>query len=230
MRVAITRSSEQLADLAARAAKKDIAIVPLPVTRIQPISFQWPDNLPVDQIDWLVFSSAHGVRSFFARLRQLQVGLSRSVRIVAVGEKTAEALGATGRRTEFIPKIATGEAMFDELAERLSPGELVVYAQADSVACDPRKRLAGCNARYVPIVCYRSVERPLDASLVKELAENDLVLFTAPSSVRAFEHQFGRPLARILAIGTTTAAVLTELGWQHSVMKRADVDSVLEYL
>lgn len=230
MRIAITRNPEQLTHLMERAASKNITIVPLPVTRIQPVGFQWPDNLPVDQIDWLVFSSAHGVKHFFDRLRQLQVGLSRSARIVAVGEKTAEALGAMGRRTEFIPSLATGEAMFSDLATRLSSGDLVVYPQAATTAFDPRQLLDEHEARYVPLVCYRSVEQPLDRSLVEELSNSDLVLFTAPSSVNAFAKQFGRPNARILAIGTTTAATMAALGWPHSTMKYADVDSVLEYI
>ncbi len=230
MQVAITRTPEQLAGLASAAAERDITIVPLPVTRIAAVTFQWPDNLPVDNIDWLVFSSANGVKHFFSRLKQLQVGLSKQIKVAAVGEKTARVLGELGWTVRLVPSEAKGDAMFDELVERLSPGSIVVYPQAASIACDPQPKMASAGARYVPLICYRSVKQTLNSALVDKLSENDLILFTAPSSVDAFDTQFGRPRARILAIGSTTAAAMNERGWPHSIMKEANIDSVLEYV
>lgn len=230
MQVAVTRAADQLAQLMSVAADRQITIVPLPVTRIESVSFQWPDNLPVDQIDWLVFSSVNGVTHFFRRIKQLQVGLSRHVKIAAVGDRTAAALQERGWNVQLVPDEARGDVMFDELVSRLSPGSIVVYPQAETIACNPRQKLFTAGARYIPVVCYRSTPQTLDRCIVDGLAERDVILFTAPSSVAAFDAQFGRPRPRILAIGTTTAAALQERGWEHRIMKEAHVDSVLEYV
>ncbi|MCX6833759.1 MAG: hypothetical protein NTW07_01265, partial [candidate division Zixibacteria bacterium] len=63
MRLGITRSAEQLRDLAAKAASRGITIVPLPIIETRSLDFSWPEEL-VETPEWVVVSSAAGVRSF----------------------------------------------------------------------------------------------------------------------------------------------------------------------
>ena len=68
---------------------------------------------------------------------------------------------------------------------------------------------------YREVVCYESVERPVDQYAVTRIKRDDLILFTAPSMVRAFHKQFGDPEARLLAIGHTTAAEMDRHRWAN---------------
>ena len=71
MRLGVTRAAEQLSALSSRASLEGIELVPLPFTRSEPLPFELPSAVPFDKIDWLFFTSANGVRFFFAWLVQL---------------------------------------------------------------------------------------------------------------------------------------------------------------
>jgi uroporphyrinogen-III synthase len=84
---------------------------------------------------------------------------------------------------------------------------------------------------YFPIACYEGTANRLDSSAVEKLTGDDYILFTAPSSVRAYQQLFGVPKARIFAIGRTTATEIENFGWPvANIMVTASVDNILEYI
>jgi uroporphyrinogen-III synthase len=231
-RLAVTRTSSQLSDLAAHAAARGIELVPLPLISVNPVPFDWPSSLPIEQVDWIFFSSANGVTTLLHRLDQLGLHLAPSVRIAAVGSKTADVLGMNGIKVHFIPSDAYGQLLFEEFAEKeLRPGQTLLYARGKSVNFDPQTLFAGKPVTYYAVTCYETVTQPVTAETVARLSSEDFILFTAPSTVDSYAEQYGKPLAKPIAIGRSTAAQMNQYGWFGFItMKHADITTILEYL
>ncbi len=232
MRLGITRSSDQLAELSERASGRGVEVVPLPVIGTRALPFEWPDGCDQERLDWLIFSSSSAVEAFFNRINERSRPLCQRTRIATVGRKTALALERHGLTSEFSPSEAYGEALFRELAETTTITNcVVIYARGREVNYDPTELLTSQGVRYYPVVCYETVAQRVDEGLIRGLSSTDSILFTAPSAVAAFMTQFGAPAARRLAIGRSTALEMSRLGWSPvTVMSQPDVDLVLEYV
>lgn len=232
LRLGITRQLESLKRLTELAVTRDITIVPLPLISAVALPFDWPQKLDIKQIDWLLFSSANGVNAFLSALTEKSLVLSRNTKIAAVGRKTEKAILSHGLTVDFVPSESYGKVMFNELSEQIDlSGKTVVYARAATINYDPAELLAQKEASYFSIVCYDTKAVSVDRSTVSEFSNNDYILFTAPSTVNSYSQQFGKPLAKSIAIGKTTASEMEVCGWTAaSVMREADVEKVLEYV
>jgi uroporphyrinogen III methyltransferase / synthase len=231
-RLAVTRPKEQLADLARQAAAHGIEVVPLPVVATRPFPFLWPEQTPASSLHWVLFSSANAVSAFFNRITELAIVLPETVKFGAIGDRTAEALRARGRTVSFIPTDAYGELLFNEFVDSIvAPGEQVMYARAREVNFDPHALFTEHKIAYHPVICYETISQSVDPELVHGLDTEDYILFTAPSAVRAYHEQFGKPKARSIAIGRTTGSEMNRHGWPVvRWMNKPVIENVLEYL
>ncbi len=232
MRLAISRTEKQLTSLSIRAKEQGVEIIPLPLITIKSIPFDLPADVSLEKVDWLLFSSANGVEAFFTRVSELGLKKDYHTRIGTVGAKTAEAVYKFGYTVDFIPSEAYGTLFFPEFIDGpYEKGQTVLYARGREVNFDPLPLFMDRQASYVPIVCYQGIANRLEPSTVENLTGNDCILFTAPSSVRAYQQLFGAPKARIIAIGRTTAAEIENFGWPvANIMATPSVDNILEYI
>lgn len=232
MRLGITRPADQLRTLADKAAAKGITLVPLPLLEIEPRLFDWPPVTASERVDWLAFTSANGVRTFFDCLEGQGAVLDSRVRTAVIGTRTAEALTERGYKADVISQLPYGESMFTDLALRLvHPKYTLVYARAEKVNYDPARLLASASIEYVPLICYRHVPAIPDRNIVDEFSPDDYILFTAPSTVQQFQQLFGKPAARPIAIGRTTGMAMVTAGWPPAAaLPQPDVEAVLEFI
>jgi uroporphyrinogen-III synthase len=230
VRIGVTRKSEQLSSLQAEAATKGIDVIPLPVTTSRPVAFRWPEGLDSGRIDWLFFTSANGVRFFFEGINGFEIMLGSNVKIGVVGSRTAMALTPYGFKPNFVPQGTHGKALFEEFIQSVAvEGESVVYARARQTNYNPAGLLKRANLGYWSLVCYETTPLPVEPKLVQEFSRDDYILFTAPSAVQSYQVQFGRPMARPVAIGRTTASAMNHCGWLGFItMKKADISNILE--
>lgn len=231
-RLAVTRPPAQLSELALKAAAKGIEVVPLPLISIHEVAFDWPSGLDITRVDWIFFTSANGVSSFLHRLDELEMHLSPSTRFAAVGLKTAAALAQNGLRVSFMPSDAYGQLLFEEFSDKmLQPGQTLVYARGREVNYDPTALFGAKNVNYYAVCCYETVAQAVTTESVARLTEQDFILFTAPSTVDSYAAQYGKPVARPIAIGRSTASQMNQYGWFGFItMKHADITTILEYL
>lgn len=231
-RLAVTRPASQLRELSANGALRNIEIVAVPLIATTEREFQWPVELTPADVDWVFFSSANGVDAFFAQMKRLKVELCPRTRFATVGMKTASALRQMGSESAFSPDEAYGRNLFVEFCRKFArEGEVILYARGATITFDPASLLAQCRMRYYPLVCYDTVPQPIDDTILKDLTSQDHILFTAPSAVMAYHQHHGKPSARLIAIGQSTASEMSRLGWGDIVvMKNADVDTILEYI
>jgi uroporphyrinogen III methyltransferase/synthase len=170
--------------------------------------------------DWIVFTSANGVRAFFAALRSSDPGsaLAKGPSLCAIGTSTAAALRREGAEPDLIPDEFVAEAIVRGLAERgpLLGKRFLLPRAATAREILPRLlREAGATVTDVPV--YRTVpDRSAAERLSRELRSGgiDVVTFTSGSTVASFVDIVGSEIGSTLvaSIGPITSATARSLG------------------
>jgi uroporphyrinogen III methyltransferase/synthase len=180
--------------------------------------------------DWVVFTSANGVR--FALDRLLWLGrdaraLSRA-RLAAIGPKTAEVLLERGLRADRIPATFLAEGLLRAFPRRQVRGKRFLLARGQLAPPYLADELRARGARVDNVVVYRTV-RPAAGrrrEWSRALAAGvDLVTFTSSSTVAHFIETFGARrvaaalrAARIACIGPVTAATARQFGLRTEIV------------
>lgn len=226
VKIVVTRPPARANDLAEplRAAGADVVLAPL--VRIEPTHAPIP---AIDELDWIVFTSANGVEQFFSRVAWVAAS------IACVGPATAAAVRAHGHAVALVPEAFTGSAVADAIAAREAlAGKRVLLARAGGAGTDLPTKLAEAGALVHDVELYVSVPN-YDAVQTVTNAQADVITFTSGSAVRYFIEGGGRLNdARVAVIGPVTAEVARAHGM--SVDMTADphtieglVTAIMEY-
>jgi uroporphyrinogen III methyltransferase/synthase len=191
-RVLITRPKHQADELAQRIVALGGVPHLLPTVEIRE-----PDDwAPVDRAignlatyQWLVFTSSNGVRFFFERLRLLGFDLRAlgSMKLAAIGPKTADALRRYHLDADVVPARFQSEDLAAALADRIEPGERVLLARADRGRDVLRQSLSERND-VDQVAVYSQTDAHIDgAVLLKHLrrGEVDFITLTSTNVARA---------------------------------------------
>jgi uroporphyrinogen-III synthase len=175
--------------------------------------------------EWLIFTSANGVKYFFEEFIRVHVDIRALglIRIAVVGEATAAAVHELHLRVDLQPKKASAEELAKELVSREamdSAKVLVVTGNRNrEVLVD---KLHEARTIVDRLVVYRTVEADASADPVAtdfRVHGADAILFASPSAAQSFfdqaaalklEARAKRPLAG--SIGPSTTATMKQLG------------------
>ena len=224
-RVLVTRPAEQADDLASLLEEQGAEILVQPAIEI----LDPPDWSPVDQalarieeFDWLVFSSANGVRKLLDRLlvthdtRRLG-----GVKLAAIGSATESALRDYHLKPDRVPPIFRAESLADALVDQ-AQGQRYLLARASRGREILAERLTASGGIVEQIVVYTSqdIVTP-DAEIAQALAQETIDWITVTSSAIAgsLASMFGESLrkAKLASISPITSERLRELGYSPSV-------------
>lgn len=227
-RVAVTRAREQASELAAKLSALGADVVELPLITIRP---EVDKESLVDVFaelggyDWIVFTSANGVRHFFELFHRgfddiRALGL---LRFAAVGETTAAAIRELHLKVECQPPTATAEALADELIATGSLDSARVLVITGNLNRDELVvKLEGARAIVDQLQVYRTDRTELkdDPAAADFRARGaDAILFASSSAVQSFADQAGalklaqearRPVAG--SIGPQTSEAMKRVG------------------
>jgi uroporphyrinogen III methyltransferase/synthase len=224
-RVLVTRAREQVSALADRLAALGAEPIEFPAIVVRPLE----DTAELDQAigrlgeyNWVVFTSANGVRATFDRL----VDLGRDARafgrarVAVIGPATAAALAERGIRADFVPATFSSEAVLGEIAPLVESDHSVLLLRADIAPKDLKLGLAGRAGRVDDVTAYRTEPDVSDHEQVERLlAERqiDVVTFTSSSTVCNLVAALGGNTelltgTTIACIGPVTAQTARELG------------------
>jgi uroporphyrinogen III methyltransferase / synthase len=187
----------------------------------------------VASYDWLLFTSAHGVRQFFscrARLGEEERAGERVPRIACVGAETARALTAFEIEATLVATQQDGDGLAHELVATIgkhSARILFPRALRAREALPSALRLMGHTLDVVE--AYRTVlaetSRP---EIINLVAACHIVVLTAPSTAQALLSLLGSVSLLsgkcVASIGPSTTAALSALG--VSATMTADVPSL----
>lgn len=188
---------------------------------------------------WVIFTSANGVRFFFARRQELGLNspLPVSLRWGAIGPATARALAENGIRVEFVPTRYIAEAIVEEIGEIRRQRILLPRAEGARPVLPAGLRAKGAEVEEV--VAYRTLSVAGITSLAQMFTEHkiDMITLASPSAVRSLvEGLGGTPLnalegISVACIGPVTAQVAEELGIKVAIVsKEHTVDGLLKTL
>jgi len=251
--ILVTRTREQAGKLSEQLSAAGAIPLELPVIRIVPPSDWQPLDQALQELctnvayDWLIFTSANGVRMALDRLRSLghDPQVLRAVRIATIGPATAATLENYGLVATLVPQEyiaeSVAQALRDEAARRGVPlaGQRILLARAAEARQVLVDELEQAGARVDVVVAYQTLSVPQDDERGREVIallrrqQLDSITFTSSSTVQHFMYwlsQVAPDVALLLAypgkgeaypliacIGPITAATARSYGLEVNV-------------
>jgi uroporphyrinogen III methyltransferase / synthase len=217
-RVLVTRTREQAGALSAAIEDRGGEAVELPLIRIEPLAD--PDlSVLTAGYDWIVFTSANDVHTFFRALekREQDTRAVGRARLAVIGTATAAALRTWRLRADFMPSEFVAERLVRELPAAGSGTRVLIPRAVEAPPLLPDGlRARGAHVDVVPV--YRTVPDGRGAEAARnqlEAGEIAAVTFTSSSTVRNFcellpDVAMGK--VKIVCIGPVTADTAQERG------------------
>jgi uroporphyrinogen-III synthase len=246
-RVAVTRAREQASELSAKLTALGAEVIELPLIAVS----KHIDKNTLHEVlqefgsyDWIVFTSANGVRFFFEEFYRVfeDVRALGMLRFAAVGDTTAKAITEHHIRVECQPKIATGDALAEALVATGSLDSAKVLVITGNMNRDELvKKLEEAHAIVDRLQVYQTEKTELSAepSAVDFRSRGaDAILFASSSAVQSFVDQAAalklakdakRPLAG--SIGPQTSETMKKVGMPIDFeAKTPSLDALVEAL
>jgi uroporphyrinogen III methyltransferase/synthase len=246
-RIVVTRTREQVSQLAHQLLELGANVLEIPTIKIQP-----PDERlalveamqGIGEYDWLVFTSPNGVTAFFEYFFKAfdDVRAIGAIRIAAVGPATAAKLKELHLRVDLMPeeyitkKIAAAFKGFESV-ENLR----ILLARAQVANRELPKELEELGAIVDDVPVYKTVPETEDrngaaATLLEGGA--DWITFTSSSTVENFHARFNLPKLlqqfppiRIASIGPETTKAISALGLKPALeAKQHTIDGLVKAL
>jgi uroporphyrinogen-III synthase len=244
-RIAVTRAREQASELAAKLGSLGAEVIELPLIHIsKSINKQSLADvlLELGRYDWIVFTSANGVRFFFEEFLRIfedirSLGL---LRFACIGDATAKAIREFRIKIECQPKTATAEALADELIATGSLDNANVVVITGNLNRDVLvTKLEAARAIVDQLQVYQTEKTDLghDAAAADFRAHGaDAILFASSSAAQSFVDQAAalaltagakRPFAG--SIGPQTSETMKKAGIPVDfTAKEPSLDSLVE--
>ncbi len=228
-RILVTRPAGDGASFARRLQEMGAACVHLPTIAVRPRRIPKAEAREILKrlpgVDWILFTSHHGVETLDRLARVSGVRLNRLVRgkVCAIGPRTAESVRQAGLKVDLMPESFSTEGIRQTFKRLPLRGKRILIPRSNLGAGD---RLAGelrrRGARVAEAVLYETVSLSIPPRRVKQaLSGIDAVTFTSASTVKSFLKALSEAKlsprsafngAAVVAIGPATAQALREGG------------------
>ena len=216
-RIVVTRAREQADALGSLLTALGAGVIELPTIEIQPPADAGPLRRAIAELetyDWLIFTSANGVRFFVEHLDDLR---KLRAKICAIGPATRAAVEALHVKVDLMGKEYVAEGLLEAFAAHDLQGKRVLLPRA-AVARDlVPVELARRGARIDVVDAYRTVPPEDLAGRVRDVFARrpDCITFTSSSTVQNFVEAGGASLlegVQVASIGPITTQTARDLG------------------
>jgi uroporphyrinogen III methyltransferase/synthase len=226
LRVLVTRSREQSSSFVRSLRELGAAPIELPAIDIQPTEHLETLDAALHSLssfDWVVFTSANGVRATMGRLLNSgnDVRVLGNTRICAIGPATERALRSYGLLADVMPAKFISNAIVQELgAVGINQARIALF-RSDLAPTEIVDGLDELGASVESFVAYKTVPAPHRAEELRGLldrCEIDVLTFTSSSTVANFMSAVGEERAVVvrnipsICIGPTTAEAARNAG------------------
>lgn len=159
--VLVTRAAEQSSRFSLMLQQQGARVIEMPALKIiPPSSWEGLDNAikKLSSFDWLILTSANGVKFFFQRLETLgkDVRALAEIKLAVVGRKTAYMLKERGLKPDFIPPNFIADSLVENFPESLDDKEIlfprVEIGSRDILVKELRQR----GAQVLEVAAYQS--------------------------------------------------------------------------
>jgi uroporphyrinogen III methyltransferase/synthase len=227
-RIVVTRAEAQAGVLTRKLRDLGADVIELPTIAIEPAM----DNSALDaaiahldEYDWLIFTSANGVKYFLERLDQSAVDLRKlRAKICAIGPSTRNAVEALHLKVDMMGKEYVAESLVEAFAAHDIEGKRMLLPRAaiarDVLPAELRRR----GAQVDVVEAYRTVIPDEAAAQAREIFSDarkpDWITFTSSSTVKNLlrlvqpEDVAG---VKVASIGPVTSATARQFGLEVTV-------------
>jgi len=218
-RIIVTRDRLQSSDLAEPLESLGAEALLLPAIEIRDASDPGPLNDAIARLesyDWLIFTSANGVRYFIDALDKSPHDMRMlKSRICAIGPATKAAVEALHLKVDLMPREYVAESLLEAFAKESLQFRRILLPRA-AVARDLVPRELSRRGATVDVVEAYQTVAPADlASRARVILDRNphWITFTSSSTVTNFIDAAGREALgqiKIASIGPITSATLRE--------------------
>ncbi len=229
--IVITRPKEQTDDFAALLNERGARVILFPTIRIvAPENYDDLDRAvrEIATYDWVIFTSANGVRFFVNRFKELGLDIRelKGVQICTIGPGSASVVESYGMTVDIIPDEYISEGVVEAFRRYDMKGKRVLLPRAEVARDVIPDGLADLGARVDAVTAYRTVNSQIDPKELFELIERkkvDVITFTSPSTVNNFIDIIGNGKKlpediKIACIGPVTQRAAEKAGFTVDVM------------
>ena len=228
--VVVTRAREQASGLAAQLADLGAEVIQFPTIDIKPLEDYSSVDAAVRNLgayDWLIFTSANGVKCFWERLEAqgLDARALYGLQVAAIGPATAQAVRSHGIAPDFVPEAYIAESVAEGLIGLGMDGKKVLLPRAREAreVLPEELRKAGAQVDVLPV--YETVPAAARRDEVLQRLEAgtlDAVTFGSSSTVDNFFAQIPADTIRnqpegkrvkFASIGPVTTKTLAKYGF-----------------
>jgi uroporphyrinogen III methyltransferase / synthase len=229
-RIVITRPQQDSLRAAAVLETLGAEVLLAPTVEVREITDSRPLDGAIDRLDhydWLVFTSANGVRFFLQRLdergRDLRaLGL---LKLAAIGPTTAQALADYHLHADLVPDSYRSEALAEALG-RVATGRRILLARADRGRTLLKHELEQLADVDQVAVYHNADAESLPDSIVERILDGTVDWITLTSSAitqrlhellpETARRRIGREV-RLASLSPVTSATALRLGWTVAV-------------
>ncbi len=231
--VVITRPERQADELARLLLEQGANPISFPTIAIEPPDDWGELDKALEQLgsyDWIIFTSANGVRFFFERLRQKEKDIRdlKGIKICCIGPATAGQIEEKGISVDLIPEEFIAEGILKSFATLDLRGKKILLPRAAQARDILPEGLKKKGAVVDVVTAYRTINSGrkkedflalLDAHVV------DVITFTSSSTVTNFVEIMGKdfvppPRVRVACIGPVTEAAAKKAGFSVDIEQK----------
>lgn len=246
--IVVTRAADQAKELIATLGNSGAEVIHIPTIEItEPDSWQFCDDAmdKLHDYDWIIFTSANGVRFFTYRLSEKNGSVAdlNLKHVAAVGNRTAGELRRLGVEVDLVPRDFKAEGLVESFQRENLSGKNILIAKVQKGRDVLEMGLRAKGAKVDAVAVYKT-QRPRIHNLIEHLNGHriDLLTFTSPSTFRNFLHLFGKDKisawkrngCAIAAIGNVTATAIAKYEFKVDICPKKStipdlVSAILEY-
>ncbi len=227
-RIIVSRAKEQAGSLSSLLKEEGADVLEIPFIEIRPAQSYEALDKAIENLlayDWLILTSANGVKAFFSRLEKQ--GKSEAdllhLKIVAIGPATAKAIEKHGIPVDIVPDEYVAEAVVEEMRNQVK-GERVLLVRAKVARDVIPNALRELGAKVHVMEAYETIVPESSRTAILEALKSDnkpaLITFTSSSTVKNFVELVGQETigsglldgVKLASIGPVTSTTLKELG------------------
>lgn len=182
------------------------------------------------EIDFINFSSANGVKCFLKNIENNEKIISSNTKVVAVGEKTADACKEKGLIPEILPNSFSAKGLLKLYSEMNIANKKILLLSSTQGRKELYEGLQKLGAKVIQIPIYSTkttAPEKLADEIIKLEKNVDLYAFTSPSNFKGFleinsiinpEKYFADSI--VAAIGETTKNCIMDFNVNVKIMPK----------
>ncbi len=234
-RILVTRAKEQagaLSDLLGELGGQAIEVPTIKIT--DPDSFENIDRA-LERLEdgpgynWVIFTSANGVRYFIKRMKALgkDIRILAGAKVAVIGPATARVVKELLINIDVTPKEFVAEGLIEEFKRIGIAGKHVLIPRAKVARDVLPDTLRGMGAEVDVAEVYQTVLDEAAATRIKEMLVEgsiDIATFTSPSTINNLAKLIGLELkdltqgVSVAVIGPVTSEAVEKLGLKVDII------------